>query len=155
CRQWQSRARLARRQPDAVTGAARPDDAGDGWLRLPRQGAGGRPLCRSAHRRPDRQGIDRERAQLSCRAHATGPHQECATDRPAWPCARCHRGPPPRDAPQGRLMTKILLVEDNEMNRDMLSRRLGRKGYDIAMAVDGQQGVEMATAERPDLILMD
>ena len=52
-------------------------------------------------------------------------------------------------------MPKILLVEDNEMNRDMLSRRLSRKGFDVVVAVDGQQGVEMATAETPDLILMD
>jgi CheY-like chemotaxis protein len=51
-------------------------------------------------------------------------------------------------------MTKILLVEDNEMNRDMLSRRLERKGYAIAIAVDGQQAVEMAT-DQPALILMD
>jgi len=50
---------------------------------------------------------------------------------------------------------KILLVEDNEMNRDMLSRRLERKGYQIVMAVDGGAGVEMATSETPDLILMD
>lgn len=50
---------------------------------------------------------------------------------------------------------KILLVEDNEMNRDMLSRRLERKGYQIVMAVDGGQGVEMAHSEKPDLILMD
>jgi two-component system, cell cycle response regulator DivK len=52
-------------------------------------------------------------------------------------------------------MPKILLVEDNEMNRDMLSRRLQRKGYDVAIAVDGGQGVAMATSEAPDLILMD
>lgn len=52
-------------------------------------------------------------------------------------------------------MTKILLVEDNEMNRDMLSRRLARKGYAVAIAIDGQQGVEMADAESPDIILMD
>ena len=52
-------------------------------------------------------------------------------------------------------MTKILLVEDNEMNRDMLSRRLERKGYTVATAVDGQQGVDMATSESPALILMD
>ena len=52
-------------------------------------------------------------------------------------------------------MAKILLVEDNEMNRDMLSRRLLRKGHEIAMAVDGAQGVEMATAQLPDIILMD
>src|SRR5271154_4308408 len=52
-------------------------------------------------------------------------------------------------------MAKILLVEDNEMNRDMLSRRLARKGYEVVMAVDGQQGVALATSEVPDLILMD
>jgi CheY-like chemotaxis protein len=52
-------------------------------------------------------------------------------------------------------MTKILLVEDNEMNRDMLSRRLLRKGFEVVMAVDGGQAVSMAEAERPDLILMD
>ena len=52
-------------------------------------------------------------------------------------------------------MTKILLVEDNEMNRDMLSRRLERKGYEVVMAVDGEQAVAMAGTETPDLILMD
>jgi CheY-like chemotaxis protein len=52
-------------------------------------------------------------------------------------------------------MPKILLVEDNEMNRDMLSRRLVRSGFEVAIAVDGRQGVEMATTEKPDLILMD
>ena len=53
------------------------------------------------------------------------------------------------------MSTKILLVEDNEMNRDMLSRRLERKGYAVTMAVDGKQGVEMARAGGYDLILMD
>jgi len=48
-----------------------------------------------------------------------------------------------------------LAVEDNEMNRDMLSRRLLRNGYEVVIAIDGQQGVDMATSERPDLILMD
>ena len=52
-------------------------------------------------------------------------------------------------------MTKILLVEDNEMNRDMLSRRLTRNGYEVVIAVDGQQGIDMALSARPDLILMD
>lgn len=52
-------------------------------------------------------------------------------------------------------MPKILLVEDNEMNYDMLSRRLIRKGYEVVLAVDGQQGVEMALSQAPDLILMD
>lgn len=52
-------------------------------------------------------------------------------------------------------MAKLLIVEDNEMNRDMLSRRLKRKGFEIEVAVDGQQGVEMATTSMPDLVLMD
>ena len=52
-------------------------------------------------------------------------------------------------------MARILLVEDNEMNRDMLSRRLIRNGYEVCLAVDGQQGADMAVSERPDLILMD
>jgi len=52
-------------------------------------------------------------------------------------------------------MTKILLVEDNEMNRDMLSRRLTKRGYDVTMAVDGQEGVDAASAQQPDLILLD
>jgi CheY-like chemotaxis protein len=52
-------------------------------------------------------------------------------------------------------MARILLVEDNEMNRDMLSRRLTRKGFEVAMAVDGLQGVEMALSGSYDLILMD
>jgi two-component system cell cycle response regulator DivK len=52
-------------------------------------------------------------------------------------------------------MARILLVEDNEMNRDMLSRRLIRNGYEVFYAKDGQQGVNMALSERPDLILMD
>jgi CheY-like chemotaxis protein len=52
-------------------------------------------------------------------------------------------------------MAKILLVEDNEMNRDMLARRLQRRGFEVIMAVDGQQGVSMAQTEAPNLILMD
>ena len=52
-------------------------------------------------------------------------------------------------------MPRILLVEDNEMNRDMLSRRLQRKGYSVLIAVDGEQGLATAYSEIPDLILMD
>ena len=52
-------------------------------------------------------------------------------------------------------MPKILLVEDNEMNRDMLSRRLERRGFEVIMAVDGAEGVEMARTGNPDLVLMD
>ena len=52
-------------------------------------------------------------------------------------------------------MPKILLVEDNEMNRDMLSRRLQRRGYSVVIAVDGEEGLSLARSETPDLILMD
>jgi CheY-like chemotaxis protein len=52
-------------------------------------------------------------------------------------------------------MARILIIEDNEMNRDMLSRRLERKGYQVAIAMDGQEGVDKAKADKPDLILMD
>jgi CheY-like chemotaxis protein len=52
-------------------------------------------------------------------------------------------------------MPKVLLVEDNEMNRDMLSRRLTRRGFDVVFAVDGEQGVVLARSEKPDIILMD
>ena len=52
-------------------------------------------------------------------------------------------------------MSLILLVEDNEMNRDMLKRRLERRDYTVVIAVDGVQGIEMAASEKPDLILMD
>ena len=52
-------------------------------------------------------------------------------------------------------MQKILVVEDNEMNRDMVGRRLERRGYEVVVAVDGREGVDMAHSEHPDLILMD
>ena len=55
----------------------------------------------------------------------------------------------------GAAMSKILLVEDNEMNRDMLSRRLIRKGYEVIMALDGQQAIDLAASEGPDIVLMD
>jgi two-component system, cell cycle response regulator DivK len=52
-------------------------------------------------------------------------------------------------------MAKILLVEDNEMNRDMLTRRLVRNGHTVVVAIDGEQGVVMASSEAPDIVLMD
>ena len=52
-------------------------------------------------------------------------------------------------------MKKVLIVEDNEMNSDMLSRRLERRGFEVAIAVDGQQGIDMAQTATPDIILMD
>jgi CheY-like chemotaxis protein len=57
--------------------------------------------------------------------------------------------------PQSAQQRRILLVEDNELNRDMLSRRLERKGYQVLMAADGRTGVELARTAAPDLILMD
>jgi len=56
---------------------------------------------------------------------------------------------------EGEAMTKVLLVEDNEMNRDMLSRRLTRRGFQVVCAMDGQQGVDLTRSEKPDIILMD
>ena len=53
------------------------------------------------------------------------------------------------------MTAKILLVEDNEMNRDMLSRRLEKRGYQVLLALDGEQGIAVAQQERPDLVLMD
>jgi len=58
----------------------------------------------------------------------------------------------PSDLP---MAAKVLLVEDNEMNRDMLSRRLERRGFQMLIAIDGEQGIQIAQKERPDLILMD
>ena len=52
-------------------------------------------------------------------------------------------------------MPRVLIVEDNEMNRDMLSRRLARKGFDVITASDGAEGVRLVAAERPDIVLMD
>lgn len=52
-------------------------------------------------------------------------------------------------------MARILLVEDNELNRDMLSRRLQRRGFELLLAVDGQQGLDICRAQRPDLVLLD
>jgi len=61
----------------------------------------------------------------------------------------------PPSEKRGKTMTKILLVEDNEMNLDMLSRRLQRKGFEIVTATDGETGVRLAISATPDLILMD
>lgn len=52
-------------------------------------------------------------------------------------------------------MTRVIIVEDNEMSRDMLSKRLGRRGYEISIAIDGREGIEKTREEHPDLVLMD
>lgn len=64
-----------------------------------------------------------------------------------------HPGPPSRK--KAAVVPKILLVEDNEMNRDMLSRRLMRRGYEVSLALDGAEGVARCTEETPDLVIMD
>jgi two-component system, cell cycle response regulator DivK len=71
-----------------------------------------------------------------------------------WPAAHCGAGEAVRQ-PEDRCMKKILLVEDNELNRDMLSRRLRKRGYDVVTAVDGEDGIAKARSEAPALILMD
>jgi two-component system cell cycle response regulator DivK len=60
-----------------------------------------------------------------------------------------------REVKSGKAMAKLLYIEDNEMNRDMLSRRLQRRGHEVLIAVDGEQGIALASSEKPDLILMD
>ena len=72
------------------------------------------------------------------------------------PAYRAEKGPRDSDVSEKPApVAKILLVEDNEMNRDMLSRRLQRKGYEVVMAEDGGQGVSLARKETPDVILLD
>ena len=134
---------------------ARPDDAGDGRLRVRRRVSPARGVARDPHRRRHRQGpvprgpgaAQRPRAEDS----PEGDARPRGAARRGARAGHGQRGPP--EAP--RLMAKILLVEDNEMNRDMLSRRLARRGYEVAIAVDGEQGVAMARSEAPALILMD
>jgi two-component system, cell cycle response regulator DivK len=60
-----------------------------------------------------------------------------------------------RELNEGGKVGKVLLIEDNEMDRDMLSRRLIRRGFQVVFAMEGQQGVDLARSERPDIILMD
>src|SRR5690606_17710831 len=125
-------------------GAARPDDARPGRLRLP-------PRAARAGRRSAAGG----------RAHRQGTHPRRA-GTPVRACPQRDREGPlhpgatrARSTPRAGHRMKILLVEDNEMNRDMLSRRLLRRGYELVFAGDGQAAVEMALGESPRLILMD
>src|SRR5262249_36202631 len=110
---------------------------------------------------------DRQRTHHAGRAHDPGAEQERTADQRTGSSARRHHQERQaalrtrvavrrsRTTRARKNMPKILLVEDNEMNRDMLSRRLARNGFEIIVAVDGEQGVAMAASERPDLILMD
>jgi CheY-like chemotaxis protein len=84
---------------------------------------------------------------------ARGADVQCPT------CSKILTVEPPKpvsaDTRSGRQKPKILLVEDNELSRDMLSRRLERRQYDVVLAIDGVEGLQMAQLEKPDLILMD
>jgi serine/threonine-protein kinase len=80
---------------------------------------------------------------------------QASQGRPADARAEAAVGQPAPEPAAGKPGTRILLVEDEEMNRDMLGRRLSRKGFEVVLAVDGEQAIEMARRERPDLILMD
>src|SRR5690606_16014131 len=132
-------------------GAARPDDAGDGRLRIPRGPA--RRRRDAAGGGAHRQGAVARRTGAPCR-----PRAERAREGQLQPVpARAGSAARDRGAGGGGGVSamKILLVEDNEMNRDMLSRRLLRRGYELVFAMDGQEAVDKARSEAPSLILMD
>ena len=146
---WSACATCAERDP------ARPDDAGDGRLRVRRRVPPPRGLARDPDRGHHRPGPDARRPRAAQRLRPEDPPE--GRPRPRAAAGRGARaGGDQRRPPEAEgLMAKILLVEDNEMNRDMLSRRLARRGYEVAIAVDGEQGVAMARSEAPALILMD
>src|SRR5207253_2561467 len=141
--------RLAERRP------ARPDDAGDGRLRVRRGAPPPRGLAGDSSRRHHGPRPVPRRPRTAQRVRAEDPPERRARPRSAPGRGARAGGDQRRPSETQGLMAKILLVEDNEMNRDMLSRRLGRRGYDVAIAVDGEQGVAMARSEAPALILMD
>ena len=156
--------RLAAEPSGAVAYPSGPDDAGDGRLRVPQSDPRRRQARRRARRRSIGEGADRRGTGISRRTHAARAEQGCPADRQPRLGAVGHRQAARAAYARGRtthsragvsLMPKILLVEDNEMNRDMLSRRLVRNGFEVVVAVDGGQAVTMAAAEKPDLILMD
>src|SRR5688572_4986402 len=155
-------------QPDP----SRSEDARDGRLRVRRPGAHPPRVALDPHRGALGPGPERRRAAPAQRQRGVD-HQEgrrlargaaAPGARPARRLGRAARRTLAREGggalafrvnPSVMPMPKILLVEDNEMNRDMLSRRLERKGYQVVLAVDGQSGVEMAGSHAPDLVLMD
>ncbi len=148
---WLAEQRAAARHP------ARPQHAGAERLRLPAPSARRRALGQYPGHRLHRAG--------ALGARAPDPRQERPTGHRQGPGGACraqpgdpqhHRAGHALLSRQGDLtMPKILLVEDNEMNRDMLTRRLARAGYEIVHAADGEEAIVKAEAEAPDLILMD
>src|SRR5262249_30334251 len=131
---------------------ARPHDAGNGRLRVRRRVPPPRGLARGSYRGGHGQGPVPGRPRAPERLRAADPPEGCPQPRAA-PRRGARAGGDECGPPQAEaLMAKILLVEDNEMNRDMLSRRLVKRGYEVAMAVDGEQGVAMARSEAPALI---
>src|SRR5215471_2101310 len=112
-------------------------------------------MARHPHRGGHRQGPDARGPGPAQRLRPEDSSEGHARPRSAPRRSARARGDQRRPPEAHRLMPKILLVEDNEMNRDMLSRRLVRRGYEVAIAVDGEQGLAMARSEAPALILMD
>src|SRR5699024_8250069 len=140
-------------------GAAGPGDAPAGRVRVPRRAPwpGGRAVA--AGDRAHQQGPQPGRAERAVRTgrddHRQGPvHQRPAGGRGA-PCPRRSSAEGSRAGARGDEGMKILLVEDNELNRDMLSRRLVRRGHRVLTAADGAAAVQLTAAEQPDLVLMD
>src|SRR5262249_57027808 len=140
----------ARPREQAQPDHARRDDAGNGRL-----GGVEEPEGRSAaFRNSRRHDHDRRRAPARPGPRSRGLPRQARGPQP--PGGRAG-GPPRRAGGLGAesAVPKILLVEANEMNRDMLSRRLTKRGYEVVMAVDGEEGVSRARSDAPDLILMD
>src|SRR5262249_18610721 len=108
--------------------------------------------CSAARSRSTASRVSAPRSSCGCPGASMGRSRRIKNPRRSQPLCDA------RDLPgkaRGEAMAKILLVEDNEMNRDMLSRRLIRKGHTVLMALDGKEGVRMARTELPELILMD
>ena len=144
------------RERDARRDPARPHDARDGRLRV-RRALRGRDAAWRADpvvvltakdlTAEDRERLNGARGARPPEGRATSRETLLGEVRRCVAASSLGRG----RKPERRLMAKILLVEDNEMNRDMLSRRLAQRGYEVVIAVDGQEGVDMARAEAPAL----
>ena len=143
------------RNEDAGTDPAGPHHARDGWLRVPGTRARERALeIIPAIILTSKDLTPTNISRLNGNVERSASEGIVYVFRPDW------RSLPGRRRNRGRIsqesnVTKVLLVEDNELNRDMLSRRLQRRGYEVVLAVDGQQAFTTAETSKPDVILMD
>src|SRR5579872_6810350 len=141
--------------------SSRPDHAGDGRLRICRRSAAASGVAVDSHRRVERAGPHQRGSKAAewQRRDCPAKTRRCPrvhSRTGARPARRQQRSTRGQRSTGGFLpMTTILIVEDNEMNRDMLSRRLKRRGYEVLVAVDGEMGIELARTQSPHLILMD